>query len=50
MADKPVKIDSELKKRIEDFISRGDNKFEYPSVKNFVDKAVLRLLKQITGK
>ena len=47
MADKPVKIDSELKKRVEELISSGENRFEYPSVKNFIDKAVLRLLKEV---
>ena len=41
-----VKIDPELKKRIEELISKGENRFDYPSVKNFVDKAVLRLLKE----
>lgn len=41
-----VKIDPELKKKIEDFISKGDNRFDYPSVKNFVDKAVLKMLRE----
>ena len=45
--DSPVKIDSELKKRIEDFISKGENRFKYPSVKNFVDRAVLKELKEV---
>ena len=43
----PVKIDAELKKRIETFIKKGDNKIEFPSIKNFVDKAVLKLLKEL---
>lgn len=47
MKDVPVKIDLELKKRVEEFISKGENRFEYPSVKNFVDKAVLRFLKEL---
>lgn len=42
-----VKIDSELKKRILSFISKDENRFDYPTLKNFVDKAVLRLLKEI---
>ena len=46
MADSPVKLDAELKKRIEQFISRAEHRFDYPSVKNFVDKAVLKLLKE----
>tara|TARA_Y100000310_G_C20521034_1_gene733684 strand:+ start:594 stop:743 length:150 start_codon:yes stop_codon:yes gene_type:complete len=48
--DKPVKIDKELKERVERFISGDDNRFDYPSVKNFVDKAVLRLLKEVEKK
>ena len=40
----PVKIDGELKKKVEDFISL--HRFDYPSVKNFVDKAVLKLLEE----
>ncbi len=45
--DIPVKIDAELKKRIEELISKGENRFDYPSVKNFIDKAVLKLLKEL---
>lgn len=45
--DVPVKLDAELKQRIESFITQDENRFEYPSVKNFVDKAVLRLLKEV---
>ena len=44
--DIPVKLDAELKGRIEEFISKGENRFNFPSVKNFVDKAVLKLLKE----
>lgn len=50
MKDVPVKLDAELKKRIEDYISKGENRFEYPSVKNFIDKAVLKLLKEMEKK
>lgn len=45
--DFPVKVDAELKKRIESFIMKGENRFEYPSIKNFVDKAVLKYLKEV---
>ena len=45
--DIPVKLDAELKKKIEAYISKGEHRFEYPSVKNFIDKAVLRLLKEV---
>ncbi len=42
-----VKLDKELKKEIEEYISKDKNRIEFPSVKNFVDKAVLRLLKEV---
>ncbi|MBI2105319.1 hypothetical protein HYT56_00605 [Candidatus Woesearchaeota archaeon] len=45
--DIPVKLDLELKKKIDEFISKGENRFDYPSVKNFVDKAVLKMLKEV---
>jgi len=48
--DVPVKLDSELKKKIEELISKGENRFEYPSVKNFIDKSVLKLLKELENK
>jgi len=47
MKDKPVKIDGELKNRIEKLISKSDNRFDYPTVKNFIDKAVIKLLKEV---
>ena len=42
-----VKLDPELKKKIEELISKKLNRIEYPSVKNFVDKAVLKMLKEV---
>jgi hypothetical protein len=45
--DMPVKLDSELKRQIEEFISKGENRFDFPSVKNFIDKAVLKMLKEV---
>ncbi len=50
MKDKPVKLDGELKRRIDKFISASDNRFEYPSVKNFIDRAVLLMLKEVGDK
>lgn len=47
MLDVPVKLDKELKEEIESYISKGKNRIEYPSVKNFVDKAVLRFLREV---
>lgn len=45
--DFPVKLDMELKKKVESLISQGENRFEYPSIKNFVDRAVLKYLKEV---
>jgi len=42
-----VKIDEELHKRINEFIKKGENRFDFPSVKSFVDKAVLKMLKSL---
>lgn len=42
-----IKIDKDLKKRIENLLKKGDNRIEFPSVKNFVDKAVLKYLEEI---
>jgi hypothetical protein len=49
MADVPVKIDKELKEEVEGLLSEGLNRIEYPSVKNFIDKAVLKMLEDIRG-
>lgn len=45
-----VKIDDELMKRVKEFIQKGENRFDYPSVKSFVDKAVLKMLKNLLKK
>lgn len=45
----PVKLDKELKLEIEKFISKGKNRIDFPSVKNFVDKAVYKLLKEVNN-
>ena len=41
-----TKIDDELFKKINKFIKEGDNRFDFPSVKAFVDKAAYLLLKK----
>jgi len=41
-----TKIDDELFKKINKFIKEDDNRFDFPSTKAFVDKAVYLLLKQ----
>ena len=39
-----VKIDDELLGRIKKVIGDGENRFDFPTVKAFVDKAVLKML------
>lgn len=45
-----VKIDKELLERIKKLIDKGENRFDFPSVKSFVDKAVLKMLKALEKK
>jgi len=45
-----VKIDDELLERVKKVIKSGEKRFDFPSVKAFVDKAVLKLLKNLEGK
>ena len=45
-----VKIDNELHKRIKKVIDKGENRFDFPTVKSFVDKAVLKMLKTLENK
>lgn len=40
-----IKIDEELYRKIKEFIRKGDNRFDFPTVKSFVDKAVYKALK-----
>ena len=42
-----VKIDLELKGKIEKYIVKGDNRFIYRDAKQFVDRAVLTLFKEL---
>ncbi len=48
MAD--VKIDDELYKEVVSLIKQGEIRFEFPSAKAFIDKAVLKMLKSIKEK
>lgn len=41
-----VKIDEELLERIKRFIKRGENRFDFPTIKSFVDKAILKILRE----
>ena len=45
-----VKIDEELLRKIKELIGKGENRFDFPSVKSFVDKAVLKRLKELEKK
>jgi len=45
-----VKIDKELLERIKKLIKKGEKRFEFPTVKSFVDKAVLNSLKALEKK
>jgi len=45
-----IKIDDELYKRIKKLIKEGDNRFDYPTVKAFVDKAVFSTIKELEQK
>lgn len=45
-----VKIDERLLEEIKKFIKKGENRFEFPSVKSFVDKSVLKMLKDAKKK
>lgn len=45
-----VKIDEELLEKVKKIIKKGENRFEFPSVKSFVDKSVLKMLKELEKK
>lgn len=42
-----VKIDNKLHRKILKLIKQGENRFDFPTVKSFVDKAVLKMLKSL---
>jgi len=45
-----VKIDKELHERIKKFIKKGENRFDFPTVKSFADKAIIKMLKSLENK
>lgn len=45
-----VKIDKELHKKIIKLIKQGENRFDFPTVKSFADKAILKMLKALEKK
>ena len=44
-----IKIDNELLEKIKKLI-KGENRFDFPSAKTFVDKAVLKMIKDLEKK
>ena len=42
-----VKIDKELYKRINKLLKKDENRFDFPTIKSFVDKAVFKKLKEL---
>ena len=42
-----VKIDKELHKKVIKLIKQGENRFDFPTAKSFVDKAVFKMLKSL---
>ena len=42
-----VRIDEELLERIKKFVEKGENRFDFPSVKAFADRAILKMLKDL---
>ena len=44
--DKAVKIDSELAEKIDEFISKKENKLKFSSLKQFIDIAVFEKLER----
>ena len=44
-----VRIDDKLKKEILDFISKEENKYNYPNISTFVNGAIFEKLKKVNG-
>jgi hypothetical protein len=47
--DAVVKIDSEILKRVEDFIGKEENRLKFVNKKQFIDLAVYEKLKKENG-
>ena len=45
-----VKIDDELLERVKKIIKEGDNRFDFPTLKSFINKSVLKMLKPLEKK
>lgn len=46
MEQAAAKIDKALKNEVERFIAKGENRLRYPTLKHFVDNAVLEYLRK----
>ena len=44
-----VRIDDKLKKEVFDYISKDDNKYNYPNISTFVNSAIFEKLKKSNG-
>jgi hypothetical protein len=42
-----IRVDEELLERIKKLIEKGENRFDFPSVKAFADRAILKMLKEL---
>ena len=45
-----IKIDEELLEKVKKIIKKGENRFDFPNAKSFVDKAVLKMLRSLEDK
>ena len=45
-----IKIDDELLDSVRSYLKEGENRFDYPTIKAFIDKAVYNYLKEKGGK
>jgi len=45
-----IKFDDELLKKVKEYIKEDDNRFDFPTVKSFVDKAAYLYLKEKSKK
>jgi len=44
-----ARIDDKLKKEVLDYISKEDNKYNYPNISTFVNSAIFEKLKKSNG-
>ena len=44
-----VRIDDELKKEILEYISKEENKYNYPNISTFINTVIFEKLKKVNG-